>query len=114
MSRLWRCRTVRGICTRSRFTPGACCRGQSSSNLQRIRRMLTTDSKARKDTPIYSGVRRYFPLALAAISRVSKKGNDKHNPGQPLHWAREKSGDHLDCVDRHLTDNACDPDGIDP
>lgn len=77
--------------------------------------MLPSDAKARKDTPIYSGVVKYFPLALAAVARVSKAGNDQHNPGQPLHWAREKSTDHEDCIMRHLTDvasgNSVDTDG---
>lgn len=77
--------------------------------------MLPSDAKARKDTPIYSGVVKYFPLALAAVARVSKAGNDQHNPGQPLHWAREKSTDHEDCIMRHLTDvaagNNVDTDG---
>lgn len=68
--------------------------------------MLPTDPKERKATPIYSGVVKYFPLALAAVARVSKRGNDQHNPGQPLHWAREKSTDHEDCIMRHLTDMA--------
>lgn len=66
--------------------------------------MLSVDSKVRKSTPIFSGVLRYFPLALAAIARVSKAGNDKHNPGEPLHWAREKSTDHGDCIVRHQID----------
>ena len=60
----------------------------------------------RKDTPIYSGVVKYFPDALKAVARVSKTGNDQHNPGQPLHWAKEKSTDHEDCIVRHLTDHA--------
>lgn len=64
--------------------------------------LLSTDSAARKDTPVYSGVIRYFPRALAYIARISKVGNDKHNPGQPLHWSRDKSSDHLDCIARHL------------
>jgi len=64
--------------------------------------VLPTDSQARKDTPVYSGVLAYFPLALAEIARLSKAGNDKHNPGQPLHWSRGKSGDHADCIARHL------------
>jgi len=66
--------------------------------------MLVVNSKARKGTPIFSGVLRYFPLALAAVARVSKAGNDKHNPGEPLHWAREKSTDHGDCIIRHQID----------
>lgn len=66
--------------------------------------VLPTDSEARKELPIFSGVMNYFPLALAAVARVSKRGNDKHNPGEPLHWARGKSMDHTDCIARHLID----------
>lgn len=65
---------------------------------------LPEDSKARKDMPMYSGVLAYFPLALAAIAKHSKESNDKHNPGEPLHWSREKSSDHMDCVVRHAAD----------
>lgn len=63
--------------------------------------MITSDANTRKETPIFSGVLRYFPDALAAVARMSKAGNDKHNPGEPLHWAREKSTDHGDCIVRH-------------
>src|SRR6185312_15067067 len=68
------------------------------------RTILPTYSNERKEIPIYSGVVKYFPLALAAIAKHSKRGNDKHNPGQPLHWSREKSSDHEDCIARHLVD----------
>ena len=60
------------------------------------------DSAERKQTPVYGGVLAYFPDALAAVARISKDGNDQHNPGEPLHWSRHKSNDHLDCVARHL------------
>jgi hypothetical protein len=60
------------------------------------------DSTQRKNTPVVTGVLDYFPLAIAAVARVSKKGNDKHNPGEPLRWSREKSCDHADCIGRHL------------
>ncbi len=66
--------------------------------------MLPTDSKERKDVPVFSGCLAYFPDALAEVARLSKAGNDKHNPGQPLHWSRDKSNDHLDCIARHLLD----------
>lgn len=73
---------------------------------------LPTDAKARKDTPITTGVLDYFPLALAEIARVSKAGNDQHNPGQPLHWAKGKSTDHADCLVRHLLERGTkDTDG---
>ena len=74
--------------------------------------MLPTDPKERKATPIYSGVVKYFPLALAEVARVSKAGNDQHNPGQPLHWDKSKSTDHLDCIMRHIADaGTMDNDG---
>lgn len=65
---------------------------------------LPRDSAARKEYPIYSGVIRYFPAALAEVARVSKIGNDKHNPGQEMHHARGKSMDHADCQIRHMID----------
>ena len=69
------------------------------------------DSASRKATPLHSGVLRYFPLALCAVARLSKAGNDKHNPGEPLHWSRGKSNDHGDCLVRHqLTPEAIDPE----
>ena len=64
--------------------------------------MLPTDSAARKRIPIVTGLLDYFPDALAAIAEVSFIGNEKHNPGEPLHWSREKSNDHADCIGRHL------------
>jgi hypothetical protein len=64
--------------------------------------LLPTDAKERKETPIATGVLDYFPRALAEVARVSKAGNDQHNPGQPLHWSKGKSTDHADCIARHL------------
>jgi len=57
---------------------------------------------SRKNKPLFSGVLMYFPDALLAIAEHSNKGSSKHNPGQPLHWAKEKSTDHADCAARHL------------
>lgn len=74
--------------------------------------MLPSDAKDRKGVPIYSGVLKYFPDAIAEVARVSKAGNDQHNPGQPLHWAREKSTDQHDCAARHLLESGTiDSDG---
>jgi len=64
--------------------------------------VLPTGSQERKALPITSGVLDYFPAALAAVAAVSKAGNDKHNPGEPMHHARGKSMDHADCIARHL------------
>jgi hypothetical protein len=74
--------------------------------------MLTTDAQERKATPIASGVLDYFPDALAEVARVSKVGNDQHNPGQPLHWDKSKSKDEADALVRHLLDRGkMDSDG---
>jgi hypothetical protein len=66
--------------------------------------VLSTDSEERKNTPIFSGWINYCPLSHAAASRLSFRGNKKHNPGEPLGWARDKSTDHEDCMARHLID----------
>lgn len=80
---------------------------------QNVLRSLPDDAGERKATPITTGVIDYFPLALAEVARLSKAGNDQHNPGQPLHWARGKSGDHADCIVRHLIQRGTiDKDGI--
>lgn len=72
-----------------------------------------TEATERKATPIATGVLDYFPLALAAVAQCSKAGNDQHNPGQPLHWAKEKSTDHADCIIRHLIERGTkDTDNI--
>ena len=63
---------------------------------------LPIDSAERKRYPLASGLLDYFPAALAEVARVSWVGNQKHNPGEPLHHARGKSMDHADCIMRHL------------
>lgn len=74
--------------------------------------MLPSDHKKRKSLPICTGVLDYFPDALAAVAEVSRLGNEQHNPGQPLHWSREKSADHEDCLIRHLIERGTiDSDG---
>lgn len=76
--------------------------------------MLPTESKERKNIPLTSGVLDYFGQALVEVAKVSYAGNLKHNPGQPLHWARGKSADHADCIMRHLLERGdVDPeDGL--
>lgn len=73
---------------------------------------LPTDSKARKGIPMFTGLLVYFPDALAAVAKHSFDSNEKHNPGEPCHWSREKSNDHMDCIARHLTDIAAGADKI--
>ena len=75
--------------------------------------ILSADPAARKGMPITTGVLDYFPLAMAEVAKVSKAGNDQHNPGQPLHWDKTKSLDHADCIPRHLIDRGrLDSDGM--
>jgi len=72
-------------------------------------------AQQRKNTPVYSGVLKYFPNALKEVAKCSKAGNDQHNPNSPLHWDRSKSGDELDALTRHLIDhseNPVDTDGV--
>lgn len=72
---------------------------------------LPLDSTERKRWPLFAGLLRYFPSALAQVSNHSYLGNEKHNPGQPLNHARGKSTDHEDCVLRHLMDASEHPAG---
>src|ERR1035437_649677 len=76
-------------------------------------RALPADSAERKTYPMAAGLLDYFPDALAEVAHISFLGNQKHNPGEPLHWARGKSMDHADCVIRHLTERGtCDAEGV--
>ena len=72
--------------------------------------ILSSDSTTRKGTPLTTGLLDYFPNALIAVAQVSVAGNNKHNPGEPLHWSRDKSKDASDAILRHLMDRG----GIDP
>lgn len=75
--------------------------------------ILPVDPDSRKGMPITTGVLDYFPLAIAEVAIVSKAGNDQHNQGEPLHWAKGKSMDHADCIPRHLIDRGSfDSDGM--
>lgn len=75
--------------------------------------MLPTDKQARKERPVARGVLDYFPDAIAAVANVSYVGNTQHNPGEEMHWAREKSKDNADCIARHLMERGTlDDDGL--
>lgn len=67
-----------------------------------MQRVIDTDSKTRKTYPMAIGLLDYFPDALAEVAKVSYLGNEKHNPGEPMHHSRGKSSDHADCIVRHL------------
>jgi hypothetical protein len=70
-------------------------------------------AKQRKQTPVYTGVLMYFPDAIREIAQCSYAGQQQHNPDLPLHWDRDKSGDELDALTRHLMEcGTVDADGI--
>lgn len=74
---------------------------------------LPTDSQERKRIPIYTGLIKYFPDAIAEVARVSLIGNTQHHPDKPLHWDRNKSTDELDALARHLIEaGKIDSDGV--
>lgn len=74
---------------------------------------LPSDATERKEMPIARGVLGYFPDAVAEVAHVSFVGNQQHNPGQPMHWAKGKSTDHADCLARHLIEAGTkDTDGL--
>ena len=74
--------------------------------------VLPIDPLERKNIPLATGCLDYFPAALAAVAEVSKAGNDQHNPGEPLHWARGKSTDQDDTIIRHFMERGTfDGDG---
>jgi hypothetical protein len=74
---------------------------------------LNETAADRKKRPLARGVLDYFPDALMEVAYTSWVGNEQHNPGQPMHWAKEKSTDHADCIIRHLKDRGTfDSDGV--
>jgi dATP/dGTP diphosphohydrolase len=75
-------------------------------------RLMGVDSQVRKQFPLTTGLLDYFPDACCAVAEVSYQGNQKHNPGQPMHHARGKSRDHADCIGRHLLERGGFDSGI--
>jgi hypothetical protein len=88
------------------MSPETCphCDDEAAHAAQRVVVILPTDAKSRKAVPMARGALDYFPRALAGVAELSRIGNDQHNPGQPMHWAKDKSTDHADCIMRHLAD----------
>ena len=75
--------------------------------------ILPTGADDRKRVPLASGVLDYFSSALCEVAKVSFAGNNQHNPGQPLHWARGKSTDQSDTMLRHFMERGTvDVDGL--
>jgi len=67
-----------------------------------VKAYLYGNSDERKEAPMCEGVLWYFPDALAAVAAHSLESNRRHNPGERMHHARDKSSDHADCILRHL------------
>jgi hypothetical protein len=72
-------------------------------------------AQQRKETPVFSGVLKYFPNAIREVAKTSFVGNEQHHPGTKLHWDMDKSADEQDAMIRHLMDhieNPMDDDGV--
>lgn len=65
---------------------------------------LPTNDAERKALPLWTFLMEYFPDTFVAVANVAIVGNQQHNPGQPLHWAREKSTDQMNTAFRHMFD----------
>lgn len=65
---------------------------------------LPTNDAERKALPLWTFLMEYFPDVFLAVANVSIAGNKQHNPGEPLHWAREKSTDQMNTAFRHMFD----------
>jgi hypothetical protein len=65
---------------------------------------LPTEDAARKRLKLWTFMFDYFPDAWLAIVEVAVAGNEQHNKGQPMHWAREKSTDQMNTAFRHQWD----------
>lgn len=75
--------------------------------------ILPIDAKQRKAAPVARGFLDYFPLAVVAVAELSQIANEQHNPGESLHWSKNKSSDHADCLLRHLIERGTvDTDGV--
>ena len=82
-------------------------------DIELAQELATDKHKERKQTPVFSGVINYFPDAICEVAKCSRIGNEQHNKGEPLHWAREKSTDEPDALLRHLMQyDEIDDDGM--
>ena len=71
------------------------------------------EAQSRKNTPVFSGVLMSFSDAINELARCSFAGQQQHAPDEPLQWHRDKSGDELDALTRHLLQaGTMDTDGV--
>ena len=61
-------------------------------------------SEERRRYPLTTGAIDYFPDALLYVAHVSWRANEQHNPGEPMHWAKDKSVGNGDQIGRHLAE----------
>ena len=101
-SSLSRVLTVGGVTTSERTV--------EVTQVPRAKDLLPYDSAERKRVPLFSVLFGYFPDAMVALAKHSFESNEKHNPGEDLHWSRGKSDDHRDAALRHLAEG--DYDGL--
>jgi hypothetical protein len=64
--------------------------------------LFPDDAEERKTYPVFKGLLDYFPNACAAVANHSFVGNEQHNAGEEMHWAKEKSIGSGDQIVRHL------------
>lgn len=75
--------------------------------------ILPEDSDERKKWPVATFLREYFPDAICYLSHLSWVANEQHNPGEPMHWARNKSTDQANTMMRHFMEgDALDEDNM--
>jgi hypothetical protein len=67
---------------------------------------LPTDDTERKRMQMWTFLTEYFPDAFEEVVKVAVAGNEQHNPGEKLHWARGKSMNQMDTAFRHQWDYA--------
>lgn len=64
--------------------------------------LIPEDDAERACYPIGTYLTEYCPNALLALSKHSYEANEKHNPGEEIHWARDKSIGSINRIFRHL------------
>ena len=64
--------------------------------------LIPEDDEERAKYPIGTYTTEYCPNAIVALARHSFEANEKHNPGEEIHWAKEKSVGSINRVFRHL------------
>ncbi len=67
--------------------------------------MLPTEYNERKEWKLWDFLTQYFPDAFLEVVRVAIEGNRQHNPGEHMHWSREKSTDQMNTALRHQWDH---------